>query len=968
MSNTRTISVKLNAQIAGYQAAMKAAQDSTDKFAASVDRDGKRIDTVAGRMVRSAEVNRESWTTAGASITAFGAAGAVAFGLSAKAAMDWETAWTGVLKTVEGTDEQLSQLEADLRQMATELPATHEEIAAVAEAAGQLGVATPNVAAFTRVMIDLGETTNLTADEAATALARISNIMGTSATDVDRMGATIVDLGNNAATTEAEIVALGTRLAAAGSQAGLSEADVFAFASALTSVGVEAEAGGTAMSKVFTSIGDAVRDGGADLETFARVAGVSVEDFRSAFEDDAATAIGMFVEGMGRMAQSGESTTQVFDDLGLADERLKRSVLSLGSAQGLLNDQLEIANGAWESNEALVAEAEKRYDTTEAKIAIARNSLNEAAIVIGENLLPMLADLAGGVANVSQWFADLDPGVQRAITGLGGVATVTSLAAGGFLLMFPRMIETGRALRDIGAISPRVASGIGRIAGGATRVGGAVGIAAGVTWGLNEALTAAAKSSVNAAGGVAEVTKAMLDAKDAGGGLEDALFALGQFEQNDSPWSFAAKDLGSLEEALEAAEYSAKGFWGQLNGPGTGAFSQADEEQAAEIFRSLDSALSGLVQSGNIETAKNLLADTGLEVERLEAQLPEYRDALAAADIAQGDAADSAAVANDAWGDTADAADDATESLEDLIDAQREAAGIALDARSAARQYEQALDDAAEALEENGATLDRNTAKGRANESALDDLARAALDQRDAMREADAAAEDIDATMGSAREAFVLTATQMGLTAEEAEGLADDLGLIPDEVSTRADFDSRPAERERRTLMGNYARVPRNITTTVSVDTSNATARLNALKTKIASMGGTVSGPIAYGTFATGGPVFGPGSETSDSIPALLSHNEHVLSAQEVRGMGGHAAVAEMRAMARAGFANGGNFNAVGAAMNTGPSVTVSPSVSTSPMSSGDIAALGDYMIAASQRLARGEIDMTGRRVAGGVR
>ncbi|TFH57275.1 phage tail tape measure protein [Glutamicibacter arilaitensis] len=63
-------------------------------------------------------------------------------------------------------------------------------------------------------------------------------------------------------------------------------------------------------------------------------------------------------------------------------------------------------------------------------------------------------------------------------------------------------------------------------------------------------------------------------------------------------------------------------------------------------------------------------------------------------------------------------------------------------------------------------------------------------------------------------------------------------------------------------------------------------------------------------TRASGGAVFGPGTETSDSIPAWLSTNEHVLSAREVRGLGGHDSVERLRAMARngqaPGFATGG--------------------------------------------------------------
>jgi phage-related minor tail protein len=62
-------------------------------------------------------------------------------------------------------------------------------------------------------------------------------------------------------------------------------------------------------------------------------------------------------------------------------------------------------------------------------------------------------------------------------------------------------------------------------------------------------------------------------------------------------------------------------------------------------------------------------------------------------------------------------------------------------------------------------------------------------------------------------------------------------------------------------------------------------------------------------TFATGGSVFGAGTATSDSIPALLSNGEHVWTAAEVRGAGGHSAVEALRAQAArrgSAFAKGG--------------------------------------------------------------
>ena len=68
----------------------------------------------------------------------------------------------------------------------------------VAEAAGQLGIEVPNIMEFTRVMIDLGEATNLSADEAATSLRRdLQNITGMSQQEFGKLGSIIVDLGNN---------------------------------------------------------------------------------------------------------------------------------------------------------------------------------------------------------------------------------------------------------------------------------------------------------------------------------------------------------------------------------------------------------------------------------------------------------------------------------------------------------------------------------------------------------------------------------------------------------------------------------------------------------------------------------------------------------------------------------------------------------------------------------------------------
>ena len=347
-----------------------------------------------------------------------------------KASIEFESAFAGVEKTVDGTEEQLAALRQGILDMAEEIPASTTEIAAVAEAAGQLGIATDDVLDFTRVMIDLGEATNLSADEAASALAKFANITGTTADEYSNLGSTIVDLGNKFATTERDIVEMATRLASAGTIAGLSEQDILALSTAMSSVGINAEAGGTAMTQTLSAISKAVSDGGEDLKTFSKVAGVSADEFAKMWSDDPITAIQGFIGGLGDMNANGEDVLAVLDELGLSGIRQSNMLQSLALASDVLGDAVTTANNAWEENVALSNEASKRYETTESQMKILRNGLNNLAISIGDILLPIINKIVGGLQNAINWFSNLDSSTKKTILVIGGLIAAISPVAG----------------------------------------------------------------------------------------------------------------------------------------------------------------------------------------------------------------------------------------------------------------------------------------------------------------------------------------------------------------------------------------------------------------------------------------------------------------------------------------------------------------------------------------------------------
>ena len=357
---------------------------------------------------------------------AFAGAGVAA----TKAAVEFESAFAGVEKTVDGTTEQLAALRQGILDMAEEIPASTTEIAAVAEAAGQLGIATDDVLDFTRVMIDLGEATNLSADEAASALAKFASITGTTADEYSKLGSTIVDLGNNFATTERDIVEMATRLASAGTVAGLSEQDILALSTAMSSVGINAEAGGTAMTQTMTAISKAVSAGGDDLETFAKIAGVSASEFADMWGNEPIDAISAFIGGLGKMNENGEDTISVLDELGLSGIRQSNMLRALALASDVLDDAVTTANTAWDENIALSNEASKRYATTESQMKILRNGLNNLAISIGDILLPIINKIVAGLQNAIDWFSNLDDGVKKTILIVGGLIAAISPVAG----------------------------------------------------------------------------------------------------------------------------------------------------------------------------------------------------------------------------------------------------------------------------------------------------------------------------------------------------------------------------------------------------------------------------------------------------------------------------------------------------------------------------------------------------------
>lgn len=397
------LKVRISANADQFDSAMKKMQKSFNRSVRKMERTGRKM---------TRNITMPIAAIAGAAVTA---------------SVDFESAFTGVRKTVDATESEFQALRKGILDMSKEMPTTASEISGVAEAAGQLGIKTDAILGFSKTMVMLGDTTDMAAQEAATSLARIANIMEVPQDQFDEMGSVIVDLGNNFATTESEITEFAQRISGAANIAGMATPDVFALGAAFSSVGVEAGLGGTAVQKVLIGINTAVAEGNKNLSKFAEVAGMSAEKFQTLWRKDAGDAFTAFVNGLG---EQGDQAAGTLEELGLADQRLMRAFLSLANAGDLLNRTLDTGRKAMRENNALTKEAQKRYDTLMSRLKMLGNKFVALGVAIGDAMRPAIKKAINFVENLITAFENLSSEAKARIMIIAGL-----LAAGGPLIL-----------------------------------------------------------------------------------------------------------------------------------------------------------------------------------------------------------------------------------------------------------------------------------------------------------------------------------------------------------------------------------------------------------------------------------------------------------------------------------------------------------------------------------------------------
>ena len=389
---------------------------------------------------RTAAVSKALSQTQRVATFGVGASLAAAFAFGARAAIVFEEQFANVKKTLDVSGEGAAAERAfkgiaeEIRNISKFTPATVAELTQIAAVGGQLGIAANDIVKFTDTIQKLTVATNLGAEQAALSLARLQKITGLSSGEIDNLASVLVKLGNNFATTESEIITAATQIATAtaGTQTEFNNAavDALAFATALRAIGQPAQAGSTAIIRLVQVVDRLVSVGGPNLELVAKTAGMSAEAFRDLSQISPNDALAQFINGLGQVEKSGGDAIGILEELGLGQIRTRRAVMALARAEGefggkvvpLLTEALAMANDEFVENQALLTEAERRYETVSSQVQIFKNIINEAGIALGVEFLPQINNVVQGLINIASGGSELDRSfgkIVQTITGIG---------------------------------------------------------------------------------------------------------------------------------------------------------------------------------------------------------------------------------------------------------------------------------------------------------------------------------------------------------------------------------------------------------------------------------------------------------------------------------------------------------------------------------------------------------------------
>lgn len=787
----QSLIVQLSAQVQGYVNGMRQATRSTRELGDQQERTQEQSDQSSQQQRQHARDLEDLGNKAGVA----GLAIAAGVGLAIKTYADFDAAMSGVRAQLGGTGADMGKLESAIREAGASSVFSSTEAAGAAEELAKAGLSGADImgGALTGAL-SLASAGSLDLADAAEYSANAMQTFGLSAGDVGHIADV---LANGAVMSTASVKSLAQGMSQSGLVAksmGLSLEDTVGTLSAFDQAGLKGSDAGTSLKTMLTSLANPSEKAASTMKAL----GLNVYDAQGNF-------IGM--EGLaGQLTSKLGGLTQQQRNAALAtifgSDAIRAANVLMNEGQAGIKGWIDGVN---ESGTAALIAAQKQ-NNWRGDLEKLQGALQDFFIGAGSGADGPLRKLTQWATNFLGVLGKLPDGVKSTgllLAGLGGAA----------LLGISGVIKVGKAIRNtrqdiaVGRAAlqqwSRTAGGTGSVMSGlgarartlgtrfrsmgtATKIGIGVGITAILA--LGAAMTQTGDAQENFGRSSAKMTDDLVNLATNGKGLNGVFSDLQIAMGSDESLSFAdglsvaTSNAGGLGSAIGKL---ATGF-GTF---GTGASSAADAVKAR--LKALGEGLAQLVQDGHADVAAKAFAQiqaeakkSGVSTAQLNKLMPAYANALQ--DVANkqklaGGSGKENAAAQEAQ---KKAAQEAADAFKKETDAIANLGNALLEQRGDQVGFEAALDDATQALKDNGRTLDINTEKGRANRTALDQIAESTDKWAANTFKTTGSQQQANAVIAEGRKHYIEMAQAMGMSAEDAQNLADKLFTLPKGTDT----------------------------------------------------------------------------------------------------------------------------------------------------------------------------------------
>ncbi|MEO5332153.1 MAG: phage tail tape measure protein [Magnetococcus sp. YQC-5] len=348
------------------------------------------------------------------------------FGLATKEAIEFEAAMTSVRKVMDfETPKAFTEVRDAILDMTRSIPMAANELAAIATAGGQMGVAANEVRPFTELVAQMATAFNLTADAAGRSVGELKNVFNLTIPGTRELSDAINYLGNKTQATEKDLIEVLTRVGAMSTVFGLAKEETAALAATFLSLGLGPERASTAINALLRELLNAESGSKKAQEAFLSL-GTSASAVAQQIQAGPKQAMIDLLNTFSNLSKT-EKISKLNEIFG---KEFSDEILLLVGSLKQLQSNLDLVSDKSGYAGSTQKEFKERMGDTAAQMTLAKNAIAEISIAIGNVFLPAAQVGASVTASLAQGLASIITAYP--ITSIAAMTAGTALLSAAF--------------------------------------------------------------------------------------------------------------------------------------------------------------------------------------------------------------------------------------------------------------------------------------------------------------------------------------------------------------------------------------------------------------------------------------------------------------------------------------------------------------------------------------------------------